>query len=351
MDVGLLTLGDWLVDPVAGIRPSQTQRHRQIIEQAVVAERSGFRSIHLGEHHFSDYILTSPPVVLGAIAERTTTLRLSTGVALAANLDPVRVAEDYATVDVISGGRLEPCFGRGNIFADVYTFFGQDANDAAPRFAENVKLIDQLWRADAPISWQGEFRAPLTDVTIRPTPEQRPTPPIWIGGGFSPDSVSLAVEIGAGLMLPTVFGTWEMFVPAVEAYKTQWEAAGRDPATRRIGCCSHMWVSRDGAHARSTWEPRYMYYLDAVNEWIATAQRRAGQEVGTLPLGDFETMSSTVGICGSVDEVVDRMSHAAELLDLDTQLLMLDMGGAPDGELFEAIELVGAEVIPRVAAL
>ncbi len=348
MDVGLLTLGDWLTDPVTGHRPTEGQRHRQIVEQAVVAESAGFASVHLGEHHFSDYILTSPPVVLAAIAARTTSIRLSNGVALAANLDPVRVAEDYATVDVLSEGRMEPCFGRGNAYPDVYTFFGQEPSEATDRFAENVRLIDRLWRSDGPISWAGRHRVPLVDVEVHPRPDRRPRPPMWIGGGLSPDSIDLAVELGCWLMLPTVFGRWELFVPAVERYIAGWEAAGRDPGDRRIGACSHAFAGSDSAATRARWAPRYLHYLDSVNGWIGQAARRAGTEAPVLPAGDFDQLNATIAISGSPSEVVDRMGCAAQTLHLDTHLLMVDMGGTPDIEVFDTIELIGAEVIPQL---
>jgi alkanesulfonate monooxygenase SsuD/methylene tetrahydromethanopterin reductase-like flavin-dependent oxidoreductase (luciferase family) len=348
MDVGLLTLGDLVTDPVTGARATAAERHRSIVEQAVAAETGGFVSIHLGEHHFSDYVLTSPPVVLAAIAERTTTLRLSNGVALAATLDPVRVAEDYGTVDVLSGGRTEPCFGRGTIYPDVATFFGQSAEEATDRFAENVRLIDLLWRSDEPVTWTGRFRAPLVDVEVHPRPVQRPRPPMWLGGGWAPETVDLAVELGCWLMLPTVVGTWEMFRPAVDRYIERWDAAGRDPADRRIGCCSHAFTARHDAAQR--WAPRYRRYMEAVAGWRATSLRRAGHTGHALPVDDFDTMCSTVAICGSPDELVDRMGVAAELLDLDVQLLMVDLGGLPHGEVIETIELIGDAVLPQLAA-
>lgn len=345
--VGLLTLGDWLADPATGQRSTEAERHRQLVEQAVRAEAAGFDAVHLGEHHFSDYILSSPAIVLAAIAERTERIRLSNGVALAANLDPVRIAEDYATVDVLSGGRVDPCFGRGNAYPDVYTFFGQSPAEASDRFAENVRLVSALWNSDGPIDWDGQFRAPLRGVEVHPRPMQSP-PPMWIGGGLSPASVDLAVELGAGLMLPTVFGTWDMFVPAVERYIERWEASAWPEAQRRIGCCSHAFVGTDHEAVRADWSPRYLHYLESVNDWISQSAQRAGLPPAVLPAADFEQLTKTIAICGSPNHVVDRMGAAAEMLHLDTHLLMFDMGGVSDGDLFNAIDLVGAAVIPQL---
>ncbi|HAP78337.1 MAG TPA: hypothetical protein DCR14_19925 [Acidimicrobiaceae bacterium] len=349
MEVGLLALGDLLDDPVTGTRLTPAQRHRQLVEEAVLAEACGFTSVALGEHHFIEYILSAPPVVLAAIAERTSTLRLSTGVALAANLDPVRIAEDYATVDALSGGRVEPCFGRGTFFPYVYEGFGQDEALAKERFAESVELVQRLW-CEEEVTWEGRFRPPLNRVTTHPRPAQTP-PPIWIGGGVSRDSVDLAARLGCRLMLPTVFGSWSMFRPAVDRYREQWAAHGHDPALARVGACSHFFVARDSADAKARWAPRYQHYLDNVAGWQRQSSEQAGKAIGLFPLQDFETMTQTVAICGSPAEVVDRMGQLHEQLGIDTHLLMLDMGGMPDDELFAALELTGAEVIPAVAGL
>jgi alkanesulfonate monooxygenase SsuD/methylene tetrahydromethanopterin reductase-like flavin-dependent oxidoreductase (luciferase family) len=345
MHVGLLTLGDWLADPVTGQHRTPAQRHRSIVEQAVRAEAAGFSSVHLGEHHGSEYILSSPAVVLAAIAERTRTVRLSNGVALAANLDPVRVAEDYATVDALSGGRVEPCFGRGTIYPHVYAMFGQDEASANDRFAENVELIHRIWTTER-VTWAGRFRTPLDDVAIHPRPTQPPF--MWIGGGWSPASSDLAARLGCGLILPTVVGTWEQHRRIVDAYCERWEHYGHPVSARRIGACSHAFVGRDRAATRARWAPRYLHYLSSVTEWIRDSAAAVGREPTALPILDFETMVSTVSICGSPAEVVDRMGRAREVLSLDTHLLMLDMGGTPDDELFEAIDLCGAEVLPNL---
>lgn len=345
----MLTLGDWVADPVTGARRTQAERHRSIVDQAVAAEAAGFVSMHLGEHHFNEYIVSSPALVLAAIAERTSTIRLSNGVALAGNLDPVRLAEDYATLDLLSGGRVEPCWGRGSIFPDVNTFFGQDPADAQARFGETVRLIDTIWRGEGRIDWQGQFRAPLHDVEVFPSPMPGSDRRIWIGGGWSPDSVDLAVELGYGLMLPTVVGTWEMFVPSVERYIEGWDAAGRDPADRRIGCCSHFHVASTSELARERWAPRYLAYMRAVAGWIEQSSSRSGTPARLPATLDFDTLASTVAICGSVDQVLERMGTAHEKLQLDTHLLMLDLGGLPDAELFDNIDVIGDRIIPAVA--
>src|SRR5581483_7642527 len=134
MRIGVMTLGDWMVDPVTGTGESQAQRFAAIVDAAVAADRSGLYSFNIGEHHFIDYIVSAPPVVLAAIAARTERIRLGTAVTLMANLDPVRVAEDYATVDLLSGGRLELVAGRGNFFAHTFDAFGQDVEESRARF-------------------------------------------------------------------------------------------------------------------------------------------------------------------------------------------------------------------------
>jgi alkanesulfonate monooxygenase SsuD/methylene tetrahydromethanopterin reductase-like flavin-dependent oxidoreductase (luciferase family) len=344
MDVGLLTLGDLITDPVTGSCRTHSERHRNLVDQAVLAEQVGFTSVHVGEHHFCDYIVSSPPVVLAAIAERTTSLRLSTGVTLGVNLDPVRVAEDYATVDVLSGGRVEPCIGRGTFFPHTFAAFGQDPRDAHAMFAEHLELLLALWSGEE-VDWSGSFRAPLRGVGTRPRPVQQPRPPVWLGAGASATSVELAARLGLRLMLPTVFGSPEMFVPMVELYEQRWVEYGHDPSLRRIGCVSHAHVARDSATARTRWEPRYRAYIEWVNELQSRSSEGRHHGLGEF---DFDSLCQHTAICGSPAQVVERMGTIRRQLHLDTHILMLDMGGLPDDELFATIELVGAEVIPAL---
>ncbi len=343
--VGLLSLGDLIADPVTGERRTHAQRHRNLVEQAVFAEGVGFASVHLGEHHFCDYILSAPPVVLAAIAERTTTLRLSTGVALGVNLDPVRIAEDYATVDVLSGGRVEPCIGRGTFFPHTFAAFGQDATNAKEVFAENLELLVRLWTEEH-VTTTGRHRPSLHGVTVMPRPVQQPRPPIWAGVGASPDSIELAARLGLRLMLPTVFGTIDMFRRAVELYVDAWDSYGHPRSAMRIGACHHTFVHSDSAAARTTWEPRYRAYI----EWVNDLQfRSTGGRSKGLGSFDFDALTAETAVCGSPAQVVDRLGSIAETLSLDTHILMFDMGGMPDDELFAAIELTGSAVIPQLS--
>jgi alkanesulfonate monooxygenase SsuD/methylene tetrahydromethanopterin reductase-like flavin-dependent oxidoreductase (luciferase family) len=287
MHVGLLSLGDLITDPVTGARRTHAERHRNLVDQAILAERVGFHSVHLGEHHFCDYILSSPAVVLAAIAERTTTLRLSTGVALGVNNDALRIAEDYATVDVLSGGRVEPVIGRGTFFPHTYQAFGQDPKHAHAVFAENLEILVKAWEEET-FTWTGTHRTPLCTLSVTPRPVQQPRPPIWAGVGASHESIDLAARLGLWLMLPTVFGTIEMFRKAVDYYEERWEHYGHLASAKRIGCCSHTFIHHSSATARTIWEPRYRAYIEWVN--ALTYQSTNGENAGGLGSFDFDRL-------------------------------------------------------------
>jgi luciferase family oxidoreductase group 1 len=352
MELGLLVLGDQLPNPHTGERLSEAERHRQIVELAVRGEELGLRSVWLGEHHGCDYILSSPPVVLAAIAERTRRLRLGTGVTLLGTLDPLRAAEDYATVDVLSGGRVEVVAGRG-ILRRTYADFGIDPDRSREAFEEKVELLLRLWREEA-VDFAGVHRAPLRAVAARPRPLQRPHPPLWIGGGSSFDSIDLAARLGLPLMLPSVLAPPEAFVPLVERYRARFQPGPADAAPR-VGACSHVHVARDSAAARVRWEPYHMGYI----RWVAGVLIPwGGANVGpagaalpmSAPLPDFEMLCRGPSICGSPAEVADRLSAMRERLGLDLHIAMFDHGGIPEAELQDALELYGKEVVPQLGA-
>jgi alkanesulfonate monooxygenase SsuD/methylene tetrahydromethanopterin reductase-like flavin-dependent oxidoreductase (luciferase family) len=344
MDVSLMTLGDLMADPVTGDRETPAQRHRAVVEAAVAADAVGFRGVHIGEHHGLEYIYSAPPVLLSAIGERTSQLRLSTAVTLAANLDPVRAAEDYATVDVLSGGRCEVAVGRGNFFVSTYSLFGQRLEDSHELFAENVELLVQLWSGKE-ITWPGSsHRAPLEAFTLQPPPENGI--PLWIGGGASESTADLAARLGLDLMLPSAFGNPEMFVPVVQTYREKFAAYGHSRAPR-VGACWHVNVDPDSQKARQRWEPRYRGYFELMKEIIPRVNPDPPAFI-TKPF-DFDFLTSRgPALVGSPAEVADRLNAGAQMLTADTNLIYLDMGGMPTAEFTDMVELIGTQVLPQL---
>ncbi|GAA0622442.1 LLM class flavin-dependent oxidoreductase [Sporichthya brevicatena] len=342
MNVGLMSLGDQVTDPVTGTRQTAAERHRAIVEAAAIADEVGFSGVYVGEHHGLEYTTSAPPVVLAAIGERTRRLTLSTAVTLAANLDPVRVAEDYATVDALSGGRCEIVVGRGNFFVSTYDLFGRDIEDSHLLFQESVELLVQLCSGKS-VTWPGsEFRAPIVDFTVQPTPVG--PMPIWIGGGASPSSLELAARLGLDLMLPSAFGNPAQFGPIVEQYRERYASYGHS-RTPRIGACWHVNVAETSQAARARWEPRYRAYFELMKEIIPRVNPDPPPFI-RKPF-NFELLTTKgPALVGSPAEVTERLAVSAEMLHADTNLLYLDMGGQPASEFLEMVELIGEQVLP-----
>jgi alkanesulfonate monooxygenase SsuD/methylene tetrahydromethanopterin reductase-like flavin-dependent oxidoreductase (luciferase family) len=341
-----MSLGDHLTDPITGQRWTAQERHRMFVDMAICAESAGFNGVNMGEHHGIEYIYSAPPVVLSAIGERTTTLRLGTAVTLLANLDALRIAEDYSTLDVLSNGRVDIISGRGNFFESTYALFGQSVDESKDRFAENAELLEQLW-AGGPVTWSGKFRPSVNGEALQPAPVQPAREVMWIGGGSSNESVELAARLGWKLMLPSAFGNPDFFVPVVDHYLQTWTEYGHKHEPE-VGAGWHVFVAPDSNAARATWEPRYRAY----HEWMQGLLSRVNKTIpahNARPF-DFEWLTTNgPAIVGSPDEVVDRIATLSEKLKCSTHLLYMDMGGMPQGELFDAIELIGSAVIPQLA--
>lgn len=345
MRVGVLSLGDNLADPRAPESgpPSPGARHRAIVAQGVWAEQLGFDSFWVGEHHFHDYIVSAPAVVLAALAAQTSRLRLGTGVALLPTLDPVRVAEDYATVDCLSDGRLELGVGRG-ILTDTYEVFGADPARSRDGFAENLDLLLRLW-TEEDVDWSGAGRPPLRGVTVHPRPAQRPRPPVWVGAGSSPRSLDLAVERELPLLLPSVLAPAESFAPVANDFRERWASAGRAAAGLRIGAVSHVHVGDGVESARRFWRPYYASYLELVNRvWLQGRPLHRAPKVETDP----DLLIEKVAICGSAEYAVERILGLRETLGLDLHLLLLDLGGLPQTALHETLQRFAEDVLPHV---
>ncbi|GAA0233006.1 LLM class flavin-dependent oxidoreductase [Saccharothrix mutabilis subsp. mutabilis] len=340
MDVYLLILGDHLPDPSTGRVVSEAQRLRTIVEQAVVAEEAGFTGVAIGEHHFTRYIVSAPELLLATIAERTTRLRLSTGVTLLAHHDPVRVAEELATLDVLSGGRAEMIVARGVSQRTDAAFGVQD--DLRARFDENLRLLLRLLE-EPHVTWNGRFRSPLVDVTTTPRPLQQPRPLVWIGSG-SAVSADLAVELELPLMLPSTLRDPNTHRAVVERYRTAMTtrtARGSGQAAiggGRVALPSHVFVAPSAARAREVWRPHLAAYAHFADPW------RGDGDV------DVDVLMDGAAVCGDPAEVTERLNDLGRLLGLDAHLVMVDIGGLPHGAVLDTIRLFGAEVLPNLKA-
>jgi luciferase family oxidoreductase group 1 len=345
MKLGLMSLGDIADDPVTGTPFSAAERYKMTIEAAEIADAAGFEGIYIGEHHGIAYTFSAPPVLLGAIATRTRRLRLGTAVALAANLDPLRIAEDYATLDVISNGRVDLVTGRGNFFVNTYKLFGQSVEDSAERFREGMELLCRLWPGK-PLHWSGKFRPPIDGAQLQPTPLQQGVPPFWVGGGSSRDTAELAGRLGLKLMLPSAFGRPDKFVEASNIYREAFAAAGHAHASE-VGACWHGWVANDGARARKVFEVRYRAY-HAFSQAVIRQVNPDPPSYLTTPF-DFEFLTTKgPAIVGSPDEFVDRLQALHAVLHADLNIVKMDMGGVPRQEYLEMVDLVGRKVIPQL---
>lgn len=343
MQVALMSLGDIMDDPVTGHRFDAGERYRATLEAAEIADRTGFQGYYIGEHHGIDYTFSSPAVVLAAMASRTRNLRLGTAVALAANLDPLRMVEDYATVDVISGGRVELVTGRGSFFVKTFDLFGQDFEESADRFAEAMELACQLWPGK-PVHWEGKYRAPITGQRLEPTPVQTERAPFWIGGGSSPETAKLAGRLGLALMLPSAFGKPDNFIPIANIYREAFAAANHKHEAQ-VGACWHGWVDSSDERALQRFEPRYRGY-HAFNLKVITSVNPNPPSFVHTPF-DFEVLSTKgPAIVGGVQKFADRLAYLAELVDADLNLIKMDMGGVPREEYIEMVERLGTEVLP-----
>lgn len=340
MRIGVATLGDHLPDPSTGVRVSTTERFREFVELGVESERLGYHAYHVGEHHFCEYVLSSPTPVLAAVAERTSSIRLSTAVALLPNHDPVRIAEDYATVDQISGGRVDVVGGRG-VFHALYDQYGQDHAHSAELLDEAVRLLIRLWTEEG-VSWSGSIRPPLHNVTLHPRPAQQPHPPVWISTS-SEESVDRAVALGCGMMIATISTGIERQPDLVRRYREGWAASGRNPADARVGLHIHAYVG-DGstADARRRWAAHQRSYLQWVFDLV-----RPGL---TLPphLADLDHPQSQA-VCGSVEDVINEVGRRVEAIgNADLLLVQTDQGGLPFSEVADSLGRFAHEVAPSL---
>jgi probable LLM family oxidoreductase len=338
MEIGVYTFADTSPEPGAGRGAAAAQRLRELMAEIELADRVGLDVFGVGEHHRPDYAVSAPAVVLAAAAARTVRIRLSSAVTVLSSDDPVRVFQQFATLDLLSGGRAEIMAGRGS-FIESFPLFGHDLEDYDALFAEKLELLLAL-RESERVTWSGKLRAPLRDQAVYPRPLQDPLP-VWLAVGGTPQSVVRAGTLGLPLALAIIGGAPERFAPLVQLYRDTARRAGHDPAGLAVGINSHAYVADGSQRAADEFFPSY-----------AEVMTRIGRERGWPPTTrqQFEALRSPRGalLVGSPREVVDKILFQHQLFGNTRCLLQVGLGTLPHERVMRAIELLGTEVAPAV---
>ncbi|TDC77154.1 LLM class flavin-dependent oxidoreductase [Actinomadura sp. 7K507] len=334
-----MTFAEITADPETGTLPSAHQRARETIEQARLADEVGLDLFAFGEHHRTDFVGSAPSVVLAAAAQATTNIRLTSAVTVLSSDDPVRVWEQFATLDQFSGGRAEIIAGRGS-YTESFPLFGYDLADYADLYREKLDLLLRI-RAQNPITWNGRFRPALDAADIGPRAMQEELP-IWVGVGGTPASAISTGRLGLPMAMALLLGPITYHQQTIDLYREAAQQAGHDPATLRTSINLHGYVGRTSQGARDTMYPYFAEGMMANNH-----QRGRGF---AMPRAAFEAQTSPNAglVVGSPQEVIEKLLAYHELYGLDRALIQIGFGGMPQEDVLEAIELLGTEVAPVV---
>jgi probable LLM family oxidoreductase len=334
MELGIATFADLS----AGISPEE--RMRNLMEEAKLADELGLDVFAIGEHHREDFLISSPAVALAAAAVTTKRIRLSSAVTVLSSDDPVRVFQQFAEIDLLSGGRAEIMAGRGS-FIESFPLFGYDLEDYDDLFAEKLDLLLAI-REQARVTWSGRHRAPLNDAGVWPRPVQDPLP-VWVAVGGSPQSVVRAGSWGLPLTIAIIGGQPERFVPLVELYREVASAAGQDPEQIKLAINTHAFVGETVAQADAAFAAPYLAMMN-----------RIGRERGWPPSGqaEYEALRSPRGALavGSPEQVAEKILFEHELFGNDRYVGQMSVGAVEHRDVLRSMELFGTEVAPIVRA-
>jgi probable LLM family oxidoreductase len=341
MELGLYTLSDLITDPKTGIRMNAHDRIDETIKAATLADQAGLDVFGVGEHHRLDFAVSSPAIVLAAIAQATKRIRLTSAVTVLSAADPVLVFQDFSTVDLISGGRAEIIAGRG-VFTEPFPLFGVDLRDYDQLFSEKLDLLRKLSRTER-ITWRGNFRSALHNAQISPRPMQRELP-IWIGVGGTPQSAVRAGDLGLPMALAVLGGPITAIKPIVDLYREAGQSAGHSLSDLKVSINSHAYLGEDAQQAREFHRSFYQQYL-------SEAMPRGKRAVQLSP-AEFQSMTGagTAQMVGSAQEMIDKIMQEYELLHHDRFLAQIDVGRLPFREVAKVIERFGEKVAPIIRA-
>jgi probable LLM family oxidoreductase len=338
MELGVYTFADVMADAQTGEKISVEQRLRDLMEEIELADQVGLDVFGLGEHHRPEYAVSAPAVVLAAAAARTKKIRLTSAVTVLSSDDPVRVFQNFATVDLLSGGRAEIMAGRGS-FIESFPLFGYDLDDYDELFEEKLELLLKL-RAEEHVTWSGKCRPALDGQGVYPRPVQQPLP-VWIAVGGTPASVVRAGTLGLPMALAIIGGEPARFAPLVNLYREAARRAGHDETKLPVSINSHGFMADTSQQAGDIVYPSY-----------AAMMNKIGRERGWSPLSRsaFEASRSPRGalLVGNAEEVIEKILVQHKIFGHQRFLMQASMGSIGHRDIMHAIELLGTKVAPVV---
>ena len=338
MEIGIYTFGDITPDPDTGRAITVAQRYGEVLAAAKLADEAGLDVFGVGEHHRLDLPISSPAAVMAAIAAGTKRIRLTSAVTILSTLDPVRVFQDFATVDLLSGGRAELIAGRG-AYIESFALFGADMADYDALFSEKLDLLLKLNERER-VTWQGRFRPPLHNAEISPQPVAKL--PIWLGVGGNPESALRAGELGLPVILANISQPPANFAGQIAAYRQRHAEQGHDARTLKVAIATHTHVAKDSQTARDEFYPHY-------NAYFRSHVPRANL-AGEVPRAVYEQRVAPAGpiFVGSPQQIVDKLMYERELFGHDRFLAQVDIGGLPYAKVAKSIELLATDVLPAI---
>ena len=320
---------------------SATKRLSDLIEQIEQAERAGLDTFGIGEHHRREYLDSAPAVILGAAAARTHRIRLTSAVTVLSAADPVRVFQEFATVDLLSGGRAEMVVGRGSSI-EAFPLFGYDLDDYDALFEEKIGLLLTI-RDHERVRWSGRFRPPLTGQGVYPRPVQNPLP-IWLGVGGTPESFARAGRLGLPLMVAIIGGEPRRFRPLVDLYRETGARHGHPPERLKVGVHALGYVAATTQEAADAFYPGYAAAIDSV-------ARERGWPRATRAAFDAQRGPFGALLVGSPEEVSEKvLRHSEALGGISRIAFQMNVASLPHAQLMKAIERLGTQVAPHLRA-
>ncbi|OLO37963.1 luciferase [Alkalihalophilus pseudofirmus] len=338
MEIGISTFVETTPNPATGEVISHAQRIREVVDEIVLADQVGLDVFGVGEHHREDFAASSPAVVLAAAASQTKRIRLTSAVTVLSSADPVRVFQDFATVDAISNGRAEIMAGRGS-FIESFPLFGYELKDYDELFEEKLDLLLKI-RSSEKVTWAGKHRSAIQNLGVYPRPVQKPLP-VWIGSGGNSESVVRAGLLGLPLVLAIIGGSPLQFEPLVQLYKKAVAHAGHDITKLPIASHSHGFIADNTEEAADKFFPSTQYVMN-----------KLGKERGWGPYtrGSFDAARSFKGALyvGDPETVANKIIHLRKNVGITRFMLHVPVGSMPHEDVMKAIKLLGTEVAPRV---